>query len=86
MLVEALVLGRDDGRLDAVRDCLDGQIEAPLLGILGDQLAVGRMHAGHHRRLVLGQHVIIGKIGREPGDVPGGDRCNREKEHGTNPE
>ena len=86
MLVEILVLGRDERGLDAVGDRLDRQVEAPLVGILGDQLAIGGMNAGHHRRLVFGEHVVIRQVGREAGNVPGSDSSSGKKQHGTDPE
>ena len=45
MLVEILVLGREEGRLDQVGDRLDRQVEPALARVLGDQLAVGGVDA-----------------------------------------
>jgi hypothetical protein len=53
MLVEILVLGRQERVDDELWHRLDRQIEPALLGILAEQRAVGGMHARHHRRLVI---------------------------------
>ena len=59
MLVEILVLGGKERRLDQVGHSLDRQIEPPLLRMLGHQFAVRRMDPRHHRRLVIRQPVHI---------------------------
>ena len=51
--IEVLVLGGDEGVLDQRRNRRRGQIEAPLARIFGQQAAVGRVNARHHRRLVV---------------------------------
>ena len=53
VLVEALVLGRDEGVDHKPRYCLDRQVEPALARILGEQLAVGGVHARHHRGLIV---------------------------------
>ena len=67
VLVEILVLGREERVGDEFWHRLDRQIEAPLLGILAEQRAVGRMDARHHRRLVILKLRIVGQI---PGEMP----------------
>jgi hypothetical protein len=51
VLVEVLVLGRDEGVDDELGHRLDRDIETPLARIFGQQRAVSSVHAGHHRRL-----------------------------------
>jgi hypothetical protein len=59
VLIEILVLGGKERRLEKVGHCLDGQVKPALLGVLRHQLAVGGMDAGHHRRLVIRQPVVV---------------------------
>ncbi len=86
VLVEILVLGGDERLLDAVGNRLDRQVEPALVGVLGHQLAVVGVDARRHRRLVLGEHVVVRQVRGQPGDVPGNTRCSGQKEHGTDPE
>ena len=67
MLVEVLVLGREERVGDELWHRLDRQIEPPLLGILAEQRTVGRMHARHHRRLVILKLRIVRQV---PGEIP----------------
>ena len=67
VLVEILVLGGDESVGDAFGDRLDRQIEPTLMGIFGDERAVGRMHAGHDRRLV---DLQLRRVRKVLGDVP----------------
>jgi hypothetical protein len=53
VLVEALVLGRDEGVDHQPRHRLDRQIEPALAGVFGEQLPVSRVHASHHRGLIV---------------------------------
>ncbi len=62
VLVEVLVLGRHEGVLDEVRHRLDRDIEPAFLGVFGEQRAVGRVHARHHRRLVVLQLRIVRQV------------------------
>ena len=71
VLVEALVLGRDEGLDDALRHRLNREIEPPLAGIFGEQRAVGGVHAGHDRRLVVLQLGIVRQVAREVPQQPG---------------
>ena len=64
MLIEILVLGRDEGVDDAGRDRGDRHVDAPLARELGDQRAVIGVDAGHHRRLVFGEHLVVGQFAR----------------------
>ena len=84
MLVEGLVLGRDEGLDELLRDVVDRHEETALLGIFGNQRAVGGMHARHHRRLVLGELLIVGQtLGHVPDDVAdtGGDAEERDESY-----
>ncbi|GJE73413.1 hypothetical protein CHKEEEPN_4978 [Methylorubrum podarium] len=62
VLVEVLVLGREEGRDHDLRHRLDRQVEAPLVGVLGEQRAVRGVDAGHHRRLVVGERGVVRQI------------------------
>ncbi len=86
VLVEILVFRRDEGVLDLVRDGLDRQVEAALVGVFGHQLAVGGMHPRHHGRLVLGQRLVVGQIVSQARNVPAHPCSNGQKEHCTDPE
>ena len=70
MLVEILVLGRDEGVDDELGDCLDRDIKAALAGIFGEQRAVGGVHARHHCRLVILQlgifRQVLGEMPKQP--------------------
>ena len=85
-MVEVLVLGREEGRLHPVRDRLDRQIEPPLVRIFGDQLAVGRVDAGHDRRFVFGEHLEVRQILRQTRNVPGDCTSDEQEEHSAYPE
>ena len=62
MLVEILVLGGQEGVDDQLRDRLDRQIQPAFLGIFAEQRAVRRVHARHHRRLIVLQLRIVGQV------------------------
>ena len=83
MLVEILVLGRQERRHDDLRYRLDRN-EHPALGrIFGKQRAVAGMDAGHHRRLVVGELRIVRKV---PGIFPhheAGTSRPHEEHNGT---
>jgi hypothetical protein len=64
VLVEVLVLGRQEGRDDDLRHRLDRQVEPALTGVLGEQAAVGGVDAGHHRRLVVRERRVVGQVAR----------------------
>ena len=55
MLVEALVLGRQNGLFHDIRDFRDRDDRAALLAELAQQLPVGRNHPQRDFRLVFGQ-------------------------------
>ena len=86
-VVEILVLGRQEGRLDAVGHRLDRQIEPAFAGELAHQRAVGGMDARRHRRLVLGEHLVVGQVLGQVADIipqrrplpgaPASCRCRR---------
>ena len=59
VLIEVLVLGRDEGVDDALGNGGDRHVDAPLARVLGDQPAVIGVDARHHRRLVLGEHLVV---------------------------
>ena len=81
VLVEILVLGRDESVLDELGHRLDRDVEAPLLGVLGDKGAVGSVHARHHRRLIVLQRRVVGQIlGEMPDDVGGARRAAHEQD------
>ena len=61
MLVEFLVLGRQNGFDQQLGDGLNRDKDAFLPGKLGQQPSIARMHPGHHRRFVIGKLLIIGQ-------------------------
>ncbi len=81
MLIEILVLGRDEGLDDALGNGRDGHVDASLAGELGNQGAVIGVDAGHHRRLVFGEHFVVRQLLRnlpqhEGGSAGDGDERN----------
>ncbi len=60
--VEVLVLGGDEGFLDQIGNRGGGEIKPALARIFRQQAAVGGMDAGHHRRLVILELAVVGKI------------------------
>ena len=80
VLVEVLVLGREERVGDEFWHRLDRQIEAPLLGIFAEQRTVGRMDARHHRRLVILKLRIVRQV---PGEMPdpARDAGHADQEH-----
>jgi hypothetical protein len=59
MLIEILVLGGDEGLSHAFWNRRDRYVDAALARELGDQRAVIGVNAGHHRRLVFGEHFVV---------------------------
>ena len=80
MLVEILVLGREERRLDAVGNRLDRQIEPALARELAHQRAVGGMDAGRDRRLVLRQHLVVGQVLGEIADEDADARRDQQRQ------
>ena len=78
MLVEVLVLGGEEGVDHQLRHRLDRDVQPPLARIFGEQRAVGRMHARHHRRLVILQLRIVRQV---LGEVPRARRRRRGHAH-----
>ena len=81
VLVEALVLGRQERGDDQLRDDVDGHEDAPLARVLGHQAAVVRMDARHDRRLVLGEALVVGQVARGFPDEEPDDRRGRQEQH-----
>ena len=71
VVVEILVLGREEGVDHHLRHGLDRDVEPALGGVFGNQRAVGGVHAGHHRRLVVLQlrvvRQVLGEVPEQPG-------------------
>jgi hypothetical protein len=80
VLVEILVLGGEERVDDELRHRLDRQIEPALLGEFAEQRAVGCVHPGHHRRLVVLQlrviRQVLGEMPEQPCDAR---QANQEK-------
>ncbi len=82
MLIEILVLGRDEGLDHAVGNGGDRHVDAPLARELGDQPAVIGVDAGHHRRLVFGEHLVVRQFARHlPQDEGRGAGDGDEDDH-----
>ena len=62
MAVKVLVLGRDEGVLDQVGNFVRRKIKPSLARIFGQQAAVGRVHARHHRRLIVLEQRVIWEV------------------------
>ena len=62
MFVEVFVFRRDERIGDEFRHRLDRQIQPPLARVFRDQRAVGRMHAGHHRRFVVLELRVVRQV------------------------
>ena len=81
VLVEALVFRGEEGVDDRLRHRLDRQVKAPFLGVLTEQRPVRRMHARHHRRLVVLQLRIVRQIAREmPDETSDGANADEEQD------
>ncbi len=80
VLVEVLVLGREERVGDEFRHRLDREVEAPLLGVFAEQRTIGGMDARHDRRFVILKLRIIRQV---LGEMP--DRArnagNAHQEH-----
>ncbi len=72
VLVEVLVLGRDEGVDDELGHRLDRDVEPPLARVFGEQRAVRRVHAGHDRGLVVLQLGIVRQVAGEVPEQAGG--------------
>ena len=82
MLIEVLVLGGDEGLDDAFGYAGDRHVDAPLARELGDQRAVIGVDAGHHRRLVFGEDLIVRQLARHlPQHEGGGAGDGNEDDH-----
>ena len=83
MLVEVLVLGRQERVDDQLRNRLDRQIQPAFLGIFAEQRAVGSVHARHHRRLVILKLRIVRQVLGEMPDQPGRGSDAHQEHHGS---
>jgi hypothetical protein len=82
MAVEAFVLGGEEGADHPLGDRADGQEDALLDRIFGQEPPVARQHAGHHRRIVFGELGIIRQVGRIALDHQiAGDAARDEQRH-----
>ena len=87
MFPEALVLGADEGGLDALRDGLDRHEDAALGGELGQQAAVGGIDARHLRGLVVGQPAVVRQVGGDVAiEAEGGDGAADDRHRGQGEE
>src|SRR5262249_8161005 len=80
MFIEILVLGGNKGIDDELRHRLDREIEPALLGVFGEQLAIGGMHPRHHRRLIVLKLRIVRQIFGKMIEQPG-NGSDRDQEH-----
>jgi len=83
MLVEVLVFGCEERVDDEFRNRLDRQIQTTLLGIFAEQRAVGRVDAGHHRRLVILKLRIVRQVFGKMPDQPCGSGDAHQEHHGS---
>jgi hypothetical protein len=88
VLVEILILRRDEGVEHELGDRLNRQIEAALARVFGEQRPVRGVHAGHHRRFIILQLRIfrqaLGEMPEQAGRTGDADekqdRSDREQE------
>ena len=78
VLVEILVLRRDEGVDDELGHRLDREVEPPLARIFGEQRAVGGVHPRHDRGLVVLQ---LGVVRQRLGVVPQQSGGRRDPDH-----
>ena len=81
VLVEILVLGRNERFDQLLGDRVDGHEQAPLGGKFGQQRAIGGMHPRHDGRCVLGKLGVVGQIARRFPDEVAGSHSHAAK-HG----
>ena len=84
VLVEALVLGREEGLDDGGRDLVERHHGAALEAQIGDESAVGRVHLGGLGGIVLAERVEgragVAAADREPGRQHDGDAEGQDTE------
>ena len=78
---EALVLGGDEGLHQALGHGGDRHEHALLLGVFGEQPAVGGVEARHRRRLVVGELLVVGQAMAEMPEQAG-DRAGAHDQAG----
>ena len=78
MAVEILVLGRKERLDDPAGHGFDRHENAPLAGIFAEQASIAGMNAGHHRRLVIGELLVVGQPATEMVQSPK-DAANRDQ-------
>ena len=71
VLVEVLVLGREEAVDHQLRHRLDRDVKPALARVFGDQRAVAGVHARHHRRLVVLELRVIRQVLGEMPEQPG---------------
>ena len=81
---EGLVLGRDEGLDQALRHLAHGHEEPALLGIFGQQRTIGGMDAGHHRRFVGGELLVVRQVLLRAADYVEDPAGEAEKYNETN--
>ena len=89
MFAKALILGRDESLLDALRNRLDRDKDAPFLRQFGHQPAIGGIDAAHLRGFIFGKPAIIRQILREMligaigSDAARQNHCGAKAQHPT---
>ena len=80
VLVEVLVLGRQERVDHHLRHRLDRNVEPALGGVLSHQRPIAGVHAGHHRRFVVLKLRIVRQV---LGEMPehAGDGADAHQEH-----
>src|SRR5271157_3706330 len=79
MTVEVFVLGREKGIDDPFWDRLDRHQDAPLDRVFGQQTTIPRVNAGHDRRLIMRELLVVRQLAvdlrdRDADDSATGDR------------
>jgi hypothetical protein len=80
MLVERLVLSRQEGVDEPFGHRTDWHEQPSFAGVFADQRAIAGMDARHHRRLVPGELLVVGqRLGGFPDDVAGSHGKSAER-------
>lgn len=85
MIVEILVFSRKERRLDAIGDRLDRHEKPVLPRVFLHQRAVAGMNARRHRRGILRQDLVIGKLLRDHAQIDGSCSRRTQKQEAAQP-
>ena len=81
MVVEVLVLGREESLDDKFGDRLYRHEDPPLGRVFGEEAAVAGMHPGRDRRLIMSKLLVIRQIPSEMPDRHSDERAAEDCQH-----